>query len=598
MARLSGSRRRLLGAVGSVALVAALTATMGAAPAQAADGTILGAGQPNAIPNSYIVVLNDSAVLSRSVSAQAEALTNRFGGEVAATWDAALNGFSVQLSERAARQLAAHPAVAYVEQDMTFQLEATQNNPPSWGLDRIDQRNLPLNNSYTFPTTASNVHIYILDTGIRTTHNDFGGRAIHGRDAVDNDNNATDCHGHGTHVAGTAGGNSFGVAKGATLVAVRVLNCAGSGSTTSIVNGINWVTGNAIHPAVANMSLGGGGNNTTMNNAVANSINSGVSYAIAAGNSNSNACNFSPALVPAAITVGATAINDNRASFSNFGTCLDIFAPGQSITSAWFTSNTATNTISGTSMASPHAAGVAALILAASPGLSPAQVRNEMVADATTNVVGNPGSGSPNRLLFVDNGGGGEPPPPPPPPPGGGVFSDNFETANGWTTNGGGGDTATTGQWQRGDPQATSSGGVALQLGNTTSGSNGLITGPLAGANAGVHDVDNGITTIRSPLITLPSGGSLTLTFNWYLAHLNNSSSADFFRVSVVSGSSTTVIGTAAGAATNRAGSWSTASLSLNGFAGQTVRIQFEAADAGGASLVEAGVDDVVITQS
>jgi subtilisin family serine protease len=596
MARLSGSRRRLLGAVGSVALVAALTATMGAAPAQAADGTILGAGQPNAIPNSYIVVLNDSAVLSRSVSAQAEALTNRFGGEVAATWDAALNGFSVQLSERAARQLAAHPAVAYVEQDMTFQLEATQNNPPSWGLDRIDQRNLPLNNSYTFPTTASNVHIYILDTGIRTTHNDFGGRAIHGRDAVDNDNNATDCHGHGTHVAGTAGGNSFGVAKGATLVAVRVLNCAGSGSTTSIVNGINWVTGNAIHPAVANMSLGGGGNNTTMNNAVANSINSGVSYAIAAGNSNSNACNFSPALVPAAITVGATAINDNRASFSNFGTCLDIFAPGQSITSAWFTSNTATNTISGTSMASPHAAGVAALILAASPGLSPAQVRNEMVADATTNVVGNPGSGSPNRLLFVDNGGGGEPPPPP--PPGGGVFSDNFETANGWTTNGGGGDTATSGQWQRGDPQATSSGGVALQLGNTTSGSNGLITGPLAGANAGVHDVDNGITTIRSPLITLPSGGSLTLTFNWYLAHLNNSSSADFFRVSVVSGSSTTVIGTAAGAATNRAGSWSTASLSLNGFAGQTVRIQFEAADASGASLVEAGVDDVVITQS
>ena len=596
MPTLSGSRRRLLGAAGSVALAAALTATMGAAPAQAAEGTILGAGQANAIPGSYIVVLKDSAVLSRSVEAQAEALTNRFGGEIAATWDAALNGFSVKLSDRAARQLAAHPAVAYVEQDLTVQLAATQTNPPSWGLDRIDQRNLPLNNSYTFPTTASNVHIYILDTGIRTTHNDFGGRAIHGRDAVDNDNDATDCHGHGTHVAGTAGGTAFGVAKGATLVAVRVLNCAGSGSTTSIVNGINWVTSNAIRPAVANMSLGGGGVNTTMNNAVANSINSGVSYAIAAGNSNSNACNFSPALVPAAITVGATTTSDARASFSNFGTCLDIFAPGQGITSAWFSSNTATNTISGTSMASPHAAGVAALILAANPGFSPAQVRNEMVADATTNVVGNPGTGSPNRLLFVDNSGGGGDPPPPPPPPGA-VFSDDFESANGWTTNGGGGDTATTGQWLRGDPQATSSGGVSLQLGNTTSGVNGLITGPLAGSSAGVHDVDNGVTTIRSPLITLPSG-SLTLTFNWYLAHLNNSSSADFFRVRIVTGSSSTIIGTASGAATNRAGSWSTANLSLNSFAGQTIRVQFEAADLSGASLVEAGVDDVVITQS
>jgi subtilisin family serine protease len=570
---------------------------MGAAPAQAAEGTILGAGQANAIPGSYIVVLKESAVLSRSVEAQAEALTNRFGGEIAATWDAALNGFSVKLSDRAARQLAAHPAVAYVEQDLTVQLAATQTNPPSWGLDRIDQRNLPLNNSYTFPTTASNVHIYILDTGIRTTHNDFGGRAIHGRDAVDNDNDATDCHGHGTHVAGTAGGTAFGVAKGATLVAVRVLNCAGSGSTTSIVNGINWVTSNAIRPAVANMSLGGGGVNTTMNNAVANSINSGVSYAIAAGNSNSNACNFSPALVPAAITVGATTTSDARASFSNFGTCLDIFAPGQGITSAWFSSNTATNTISGTSMASPHAAGVAALILAANPGFSPAQVRNEMVADATTNVVGNPGTGSPNRLLFVDNSGGGGDPPPPPPPPPGAVFSDDFESANGWTTNGGGGDTATSGQWLRGDPQATSSGGVSLQQGNTTSGVNGLITGPLAGSSAGVHDVDNGVTTIRSPLITLPSG-SLTLTFNWYLAHLNNSSSADFFRVRIVTGSSSTIIGTASGAATNRAGSWSTANLSLNSFAGQTIRVQFEAADLSGASLVEAGVDDVVITQS
>lgn len=595
MSTLARSGRRLLGAIGGAALVAALAATTGAAPAQAAEGTVLGTGVPNAVPDSYLVVLKDSAVAGRSVAAQAQALTSRFGGEIAATWDAALNGFSVTTSPQAARRLAAHPAVAYVEQDMTFQLDATQNNPPSWGLDRIDQRNRPLDNSYTFPNTASNVHIYILDTGIRTTHNDFGGRAIHGRDAVDNDNDATDCHGHGTHVAGTAGGSAYGVAKGATLVAVRVLNCAGSGTTTQIVNGINWVTANAIRPAVANMSLGGAGTNTTMNNAVANSIASGITYAIAAGNSNSNACNFSPAQVSTAITVGATTDTDARASFSNFGTCLDLFAPGQAITAPWFSSNTATNTISGTSMASPHAAGVAALIASANPTWSPSQIRNEMVADATTNVVTGAGSGSPNLLLFVDNGGA---PPPPPPPPPGAIYSDDFETATGWTTNGGGGDTATTGQWQRGDPQATSSGGVALQLGNAVSGSNTLSTGPLAGSSVGTHDVDGGVTTIRSPLISLPSSGNLTLSFSWYLGHLNNSSSADFFRVSVVSGSTTTVIGTAAGAATNRSAAWSTASLSLNSFAGQTVRIQFEAADLSGASLVEAGVDDVSITQS
>jgi subtilisin family serine protease len=593
MSTSSRSRRRRLGALGSVALAAALAATMSASPAQAAEGTILGAGQPNVVPNSYLVVLHDSAVADRSVAAQAKVLTDRFGGEIAATWDAAINGFSVTMSEQAARRLAAHPAVDYVEHDMTVQLAATQTNPPSWGLDRIDQRNLPLNSSYTFPNTASNVHIYIIDTGIRTTHNDFGGRAVHGIDTVDNDGNATDCHGHGTHVAGTAGGSSFGVAKGATLVAVRVLTCTGSGTTTQIVNGINWVTQNAIRPAVANMSLGGSGVNTTMNNAVANSIASGITYALAAGNNSSDACNFSPALVPSAITVGATTITDARASFSNFGTCLDIFAPGQGITSAWSTSDTATNTISGTSMASPHAAGVAALIASANPSFTPAQVRDRMVADATTGVVTSPGTGSPNRLLFVNNGGA-----PPPPPPGTTIFSDDFETATGWTTNGGGGDTATTGQWARGNPEPTSNGGIPLQLGTTVSGSNDLVTGPLAGTGAGSFDVDGGVTTIRSPLITLPSTGTLTLQYSWYLAHLNNSSSADFFRVRVVTGSTSTIISTTTGAATNRAGSWSTASLSLNAFAGQTVRVQFEAADLSTASLVEAGVDDVRITQS
>ncbi|HET8641995.1 MAG TPA: S8 family serine peptidase, partial [Pseudonocardiaceae bacterium] len=228
---------------------------------------------------------------------------------------------------------------------------------------------------------------------------DFGGRATSGFDAIDG-GTADDCHGHGTHVAGTTGGTAYGVAKGVQLVAVRVLNCSGSGTIAQVVAGVDWVTANAVKPAVANMSLGGGVQ-TALDSAVANSIASGVTYAIAAGNSNADACNFSPARVGTAITLGATDINDNRASFSNWGTCLDLFAPGVSIPSAWWTSDTATASLSGTSMASPHAAGAAALVASANPTWSPQQVRDQIVADATTGVVGNPGAGSPNRLLFV-----------------------------------------------------------------------------------------------------------------------------------------------------------------------------------------------------
>ncbi|HZN20739.1 MAG TPA: S8 family serine peptidase, partial [Micromonosporaceae bacterium] len=301
-----------------------------------------------------------------------------------------------------ARRLAADPAVDYVQQNHVLGLVGTQPNPPSWGLDRIDQRSRPLDSSYTYPSTAANVHAYIIDTGIRFTHTDFGGRAVSGFDAIDG-GSADDCHGHGTHVAGTTGGTAYGVAKAVQLVAVRVLSCSGSGTTAQVVAGVDWVTANAVKPAVANMSLGGGVQ-TALDSAVANSIASGVTYAIAAGNSNADACNFSPARVGTAITLGATDINDNRASFSNFGTCLDLFAPGVSIVSAWWTSDTATSTLSGTSMAAPHAAGVAALVASANPTFTPQQVRDEIVADATTGVVVNPGVGSPNLLLFVDNG--------------------------------------------------------------------------------------------------------------------------------------------------------------------------------------------------
>ena len=409
-------RRVLFAAIAAVTLTLALSPTASAAPAM---GTILSADGPGALDGQYLVVLKDNATLrSHGVSSVAHGLAGRHHGKLGYTYQRALHGFSVRLSKREAKELAADPAVSFVEQDHVVHIFDTQQNPPSWGLDRIDQRNLPLNNAYTFDTTASNVHAYVIDTGVRITHTTFGGRASYGRDTVDNDNVAQDGNGHGTHVAGTIAGTQYGVAKGAQIVGVRVLDNSGSGTTAGVVAGIDWVTANAVKPAVANMSLGGGAD-ATLDNAVANSINSGVTYAIAAGNGDAlgrplDACTQSPARVPAAITVGATQQNDARASFSNTGTCVDIFAPGVGITSSWNTSDSATNTISGTSMATPHVTGAAALILAGNPSFTPQQVRDTMVNNATTGVVGSPGTGSPNRLLFTGTG-GSEPPPPPPP---------------------------------------------------------------------------------------------------------------------------------------------------------------------------------------
>jgi subtilisin family serine protease len=282
-----------------------------------------------------------------------------------------------------------------VEQDSVVSLAATQSGA-TWGLDRVDQRNLPLSGTYTYNTTASNVTAYVIDTGIQTSHPQFGGRAAASYDAVGG--NGQDCNGHGTHVAGTIGSSTYGLAKGVRLRAVRVLDCNGSGSNSGVIAGVDWVTSNHAANSVANMSLGGSAS-SALDTAVRRSISSGVTYALAAGNSNANACNSSPSRVTEAITVGATTSSDARASFSNYGSCLDIFAPGASITSTW--TGSGTNTISGTSMASPHVAGAAALYLGLHPGASPATVRNALVGTATAGVVGSPGSGSPNLLLYT-----------------------------------------------------------------------------------------------------------------------------------------------------------------------------------------------------
>jgi subtilisin family serine protease len=389
-----------LGLALSAAVVALSAFTGAAALAAPDDGSIRGANVDGAIKDNYIVVFKSGSAAARTVDSSAAGLARSYGAKVRHSYSTAVRGFSARLTEAAAKRLAANPAVDYVEQDRAVTLAGTQTNP-TWGLDRIDQTALPLNTTYTYPNTASNVHAYILDTGVRISHSDFGGRAANGYDFVDNDAVAQDCNGHGTHVAGTVGGSTYGVAKSVQLVAVRVLDCTGSGTYSQLIAGIDWVTANAVKPAVANMSLGGPAG-SVLDNAVKASINSGVTYAVAAGNENVDACTTSPARLVEAITVGATNSSDARASFSNYGTCLDLFAPGVSITSASSASDSGSTLMSGTSMATPHVVGVAALYLAANPTHTPTQVREALVTAASSGRVSGAGTGSPNLLLKVD----------------------------------------------------------------------------------------------------------------------------------------------------------------------------------------------------
>ncbi|MDQ2439110.1 S8 family peptidase [Acinetobacter baumannii] len=351
------------------------------------------------IKNQYIVILNKDAGPSKDF---AQNIAKQHAGKVLQSYDTVLKGFAIYLPDTAGaafiEAMKKNPHVLSVESDTIVNIDATTQSNPDWGLDRIDQKALPLNSAYSYLQTGSGTTAYIVDTGILSSHQEFSGRVLSGYTAISDGNGTTDCNGHGTHVAGTVGGTTYGVAKNVNLVPIRILGCDGSGASSNVIAGLDWILKNGKKPAVVNMSLGGA-TSSSLDSAVENLYNNGYVMVVAAGNSNTDACTSSPARVSKAITVAATDNTDTRASYSNYGSCVDIFAPGSQINSSWIGNNTATKILNGTSMATPHVAGVVAEMLQSTPTASPQTISTNLLNQASSNVVKNP-SGSPNRLLY------------------------------------------------------------------------------------------------------------------------------------------------------------------------------------------------------
>lgn len=384
--------------VSSFLLTIAVSHFIYAAPAT--TNSVLSSSQAKGIiKNQYIVILNKDVGPSNEF---AQGIAKQHGGKILQTYDTVLKGFAIYLPDVAGtafvEAMKKNPKVVSVENDTVMKIDATTQSNPDWGLDRIDQKTLPLNSAYSYLQTGSGTTAYIVDTGILSTHQQFSGRVLSGYTAISDGNGTSDCNGHGTHVAGTVGGSTYGVAKNISLVPIRILGCDGSGASSNVIAGLDWILKNGKKPAVVNMSLGGGAS-TSLDSAVENLFNNGYVMVAAAGNSNTDACNSSPARVSKAITVAATDSTDTRASYSNYGSCVDIFAPGSQINSAWIGSNTATKVLNGTSMATPHVAGVVAEMLQSTPTATPQTISTNLLNQASSNVVKNP-SGSPNRLLY------------------------------------------------------------------------------------------------------------------------------------------------------------------------------------------------------
>lgn len=504
------------------------------------------------------------------------------------------------LSAAAARSLAARGAL--VEEDSIV----TADNHGSWGLDRIDQRDgESLDSTYDYDYDGTGVHAYILDSGIRGTHNEFTGRIGSGANFTGlSGGSTTDCAGHGTHVAGTVGGTTDGVAKNVTLHSVRVLNCSGSGASSDTAAGIDWVIDNHIEPAVLNISINS--TSTSVRNAVEDAIDAGIVVVMSGGNDGINSCSSSRVnnQVPEVLNVGNATSSDTKSSSSNYGSCIDVWAPGNLIVSAGISSDSSTATKSGTSMAAPHVSGVAALYLDQFGDAGMEEVHDAIIDAATTGELQNLGTGSPDRMLYSFFPGAPTTTTTVPPtttttaPTGGTVFFDNFETDQGWTVNPDGTDTATSGQWERGVAESTFDGVGYKQL-TAYSGTHDLVTGRLAGGDCcGDYDVDGGESSVRSPAIALPSSGTLTLSYRYYMAHGSNSSSSDYLRLYVVDAAGETRLFNGLGDNVHDDAAWATRSYDLGDWAGETVRILIRVADVSGSSLVEAAYDDVLIEQT